>query len=179
MLTLQAIGGKNWFGRRFQSIFGACAPKIIFSTLKHEVASLPGRGNLDRNWSFELVARSYVRCLGLHLYLELERRLEYNWLIQRRRTVEVLYVQCWQKNVWLLFCVHIQLIGFVKDNGMHAIHYPYSFTKKKRQDHPITRNIFVPLYEPHMPWWMDEVNDHYLGEPSHLTNYMRVNMTPL
>ena len=27
--------------------------------------------------------------------------------------------------------------------------------------------------------WMDEVNDRYLGQPSHLTNYMRVNMIPL
>ena len=26
---------------------------------------------------------------------------------------------------------------------------------------------------------MDEVNDHYLGQPSHLTNYVRVNMIPL
>ena len=26
--------------------------------------------------------------------------------------------------------------------------------------------------------WMDEVNDHYFGEPSHLTKYMRVNMKP-
>ena len=27
--------------------------------------------------------------------------------------------------------------------------------------------------------WMDEVNDHYLGQLSHLTNYMRVHMIPL
>ena len=27
--------------------------------------------------------------------------------------------------------------------------------------------------------WMDEVNDHYLGHPSHLTNYMRVHMISL
>ena len=27
--------------------------------------------------------------------------------------------------------------------------------------------------------WMGEVNDHYFGLPSHLTNYMRVNMIPL
>ena len=26
--------------------------------------------------------------------------------------------------------------------------------------------------------WMGEVNDHYFGRPSHLTNYMRVNMRP-
>ena len=27
--------------------------------------------------------------------------------------------------------------------------------------------------------WIDEVNYHYFGEPSHLTKYMRVNMKPL
>ena len=27
--------------------------------------------------------------------------------------------------------------------------------------------------------WMDEVNNHYLGRPSHLTNYMRVNLIQL
>ena len=47
----------------------------IFSTLKHGVASL--RGNLYRKWSFLLVARS-LKCLGLNLYLELEKRLECN-----------------------------------------------------------------------------------------------------
>ena len=26
--------------------------------------------------------------------------------------------------------------------------------------------------------WIDEVNNHYFGEPSHLTKYMRVNMIP-
>ena len=57
----------------------------IFSTLKHGVASLSRRGNLNRNWSFKLVARSSVECFGLHLYLEFERRLEYNELTQRRR----------------------------------------------------------------------------------------------
>ena len=34
--------------------------------------------------------------------------------------VEVFYVQCWQKNMWLLFCVQIQFIVFVKNNGMHS-----------------------------------------------------------
>ena len=43
----------------------------IFSTLKLWVASLPKLGNLYQNWSFELVTRSYVICLGLHLYLAL------------------------------------------------------------------------------------------------------------
>ena len=42
----------------------------IFSTLKHGVASLPRRGDLYRKWSFLLVARS-LKCMGLHLYLEL------------------------------------------------------------------------------------------------------------
>ena len=27
--------------------------------------------------------------------------------------------------------------------------------------------------------WMGEVNDHYFGRPSHLTNYMRVHMIPM
>ena len=35
-------------------------------------------------------------------------------------TVQVLYAQCWQKKIWLLFSVHIHFFGFVKDNGMHA-----------------------------------------------------------
>ena len=26
--------------------------------------------------------------------------------------------------------------------------------------------------------WMGEVNDHYFGQPSHLSNYMQVNMIP-
>ena len=50
----------------------------IFSTLKHGVTSLPRRGSLYRKWSFMLVARSCVKYLGLHLYLEFEKRLEYN-----------------------------------------------------------------------------------------------------
>ena len=28
----------------------------------------------------------------------------------------------------------------------------------------------------HVLKWMDEVNDHYLGQPSHLSNYIRVHM---
>ena len=56
--------------------FGPSPALSIFSTLKHGVASLPRRGNLYRKWSFMLVARSSVKCLGLHL--EKEKRLEYN-----------------------------------------------------------------------------------------------------
>ena len=50
----------------------------IFSTLKHGVSSLPKQENLYPNWSFELVARSFVKCLGLHQYLETEKIIEYN-----------------------------------------------------------------------------------------------------
>ena len=62
-------------------------------------------------------------------------------------TVEV---QCWHKNMWLLFCVHIRSIGFVKDSGMHArIHN--CLQKKQRRDRPITIYPYEPLYEPHLP----------------------------
>ena len=67
-------------------------------------------------------------------------------------TAEVLYVQCWQKNMWLLFLMHIQLFGFVKDNGMHALIHT---CLQKRQDHPITINLHVPLYESLMCLEMD------------------------
>ena len=45
--------------------FSPFSAHSIFSTLKHGVASLPKRGNLYRNWSFELIARSSVIFLGL------------------------------------------------------------------------------------------------------------------
>ena len=50
----------------------------IFPTLKHGASSLPKRGDLYRNWSFELITRSSVKCLYLHLKQELEKRLEFN-----------------------------------------------------------------------------------------------------
>ena len=34
--------------------------------------------------------------------------------------VEVVYLQCWQKNMWRLFCVDIRFIEFLQDSGMHA-----------------------------------------------------------
>ena len=37
------------------------------------VTSLPRRGNVYRKWSFMLVARPFVKCLGSRLYLELEK----------------------------------------------------------------------------------------------------------
>ena len=56
-------------------------------------------------------------------------------------------VKIFVKNTWLLLCVHIRFVGFVEDSGMHArIHT----CLQKSKDHPITMNIYVPLYEPHL-----------------------------
>ena len=66
---------------------GGFIPFLAHSTFsfKHGVAPLPKRGNVHRNWAFELVLcrslHSRVKCLGLdylgpHLYLELKRRVQ-------------------------------------------------------------------------------------------------------
>ena len=75
---------------------GSFRPFPAHSTFsfKHGVAPLPRRGNVHRDSAFEVVVRisshSPVKCLGLdrlgpHLYLELDKRLEFSCLTQRRR----------------------------------------------------------------------------------------------
>ena len=47
-------------------------------------------------------------------------------------TVQVLYIQCWQKKAYVLFCVHIQFSGYFKDIGMHAWFYIYQQKNKEK-----------------------------------------------
>ena len=155
--------------------FGPFSAHSIFSTLKHGVASLPRRRNLYRKWSFMLVAHSSVKCLGLHLYLELEKKT----IINSYRVEENLWgknlVKLFVKKMWLLFCVHIRIFGFVKDSGMHAWIHTCSQKLKTRPSHH-DECLCAIIWTSFALKWMDEVNDHYLGEPPHLVNYMRVNM---
>ena len=55
-------------------------------------------------------------------------------------TVQVLFVQCREKKLWLLFCISIHLIGFHKDNGMHAWIY---ICQQKGKDKTILSWEFV------------------------------------
>ena len=56
-------------------------------------------------------------------------------------TVEVHYVQCWQKK---RFFVHIQCIGYVQDNGMHALIHTY-LQKNKDKTIPSFTSIYMSL----------------------------------
>ena len=81
-----------------------------------------------------------------------------------------------EKYVNALLCPY-SIHGFVKDSSMHARIYTF-----RQKDKTIPSHYDNPFCSfkcaSYALNWMDKVNNHSFGEPSHLTKYMRVKMIP-